>query len=62
MPLTQAAWTWNNGTPRERGEMVRQHISAPRENLLSLFQLTPDGLDKILSGDDWRPEYEMKDR
>lgn len=60
MPLTQAAWNWNQGTPHERAEMVRRHRSVARANLLELFQLTEEGLDRIMSGADWRPEYEQR--
>jgi hypothetical protein len=62
MSLVKTAWSWNNGTWHERAEMVRSHANParpiPRGNLLTLFCLTSDGLDKILCGDDWRPEYE----
>jgi hypothetical protein len=55
------SWTWEHGTQRERGEMVRSHVTACRgdhEKLRELFWLTESGLRRILAGDDWRPEYE----
>ena len=61
--LTTAAWNWNTGTPHDRAEMVRRHANGSqvsRQNLLTLFQLTENGLDQILQGTDWCPEYETK--
>lgn len=60
--LGRNAWNWATGSPEERGEMVRRHVGGtrplPRENLKLLFDLTDEGLDKIMNGDCWRPEYE----
>lgn len=54
-------WTWNTGTFRERAALVRSHYSGcclgNREITMELFALTEDGLDAILHGADWRPEY-----
>jgi hypothetical protein len=54
-------WTWETGSAHERGVMVRQHVTALRANIRSLgdlFLLTDNGVEKILQGDDWRPEYD----
>ena len=54
------AWTWKTGTPRERADTVRGHVSACLNNhgkLRELFNLTEAGLCEILSGSDWRPEH-----
>ena len=63
MTLRSTAWNWQAGTWHERAEMVRSHANSPRpipkENLLTLFQLTEAGLARILRGDDWRPEYDI---
>lgn len=57
-------WTWKDATPRERGIWVRQSLRdclSNRDKLRELFNLTEDGVDKILNGSDWYPEFEMKD-
>lgn len=57
--LTARAWTWANGSPRERAAFVRQHSGSRRPlNLCTLFNLTEDGLAEIIRGHDWKPEYE----
>lgn len=62
MSLITNAFIWSSAGPRERAMMVRNHANAPRPvpraNLCNLFNLTEDGLTKILNGDDWRPEHE----
>lgn len=50
------SWNWASGTPRERAEMVRR--TGSRVNLCTLFNLTEDGLNKIMNGHDWKPEFE----
>ena len=57
-------WTWENGTPRERAEMVRSTLRrclGNREAMLDLFNLSETGLRRILAGEDWKPEYEKSD-
>lgn len=57
-------WTWVDGTPRERANMVRAHhrpaLMVPFDQLCELFNLTTNGLHKILDGDDWRPQYQRR--
>jgi hypothetical protein len=53
-------WSWEKGTPKERADTVRAHwhaCLANKENLAELFNLTPAGVDQIMHGDVWRPEY-----
>lgn len=62
-----SGWTWENGTPRERAEMVRVHAGVyrpkpfSRAHLLEMFLLTEEGLDAIVKGDIWRPEYQRNE-
>ena len=55
-------WAWSTGTWHERANMVRRHAmgnkSLPFDRLRKLFMLNENGLDSILRGDDWHPEYE----
>lgn len=57
--MSETDWTWKNGTPRERAEMVRLHAKMRRppshEYLCHIFQLTPAGLAEIINGADWQP-------
>lgn len=56
-------WTWKDGTPSERAEMVRRHGRIPNLPFLSLcrlFGLTANGAWEILKGGDWRPEYSLE--
>lgn len=55
-----ALWTWENGTPKERADMVRSHLNhchGSAVELRKLFHLTEHGAQRILAGDDWKPEY-----
>jgi hypothetical protein len=60
-------WTWKDGTPQERADAIRSHARdvnrplSPRD-LRRLFLLTEAGLQSILSGGVWRPEYEDLDQ
>lgn len=55
------SWSWENGTPRERANIVRSHAhgTRPLSNaaLRDLFCLTPEGLLAILRGLDWCDEF-----
>jgi hypothetical protein len=51
------SWSWESGTWHERGVMVRSHRH-PRlteDRLCGLFNLTKEGLRRIMGGKDWRP-------
>lgn len=60
-------WEWEKATPKERADFIRQHtgpmprskLPLSREQLCELFILTPEGLQRILDGEDWRTEYEV---
>lgn len=57
------SWSWNTGTPRERAMMVRDHhirgtCLGNKQILGDLFNLTEDGVEKILNGADWHPDHE----
>lgn len=57
-------WTWDKATPFERGQWVRKHVGTCRHDigkLCDLFNLTANGAERILNGDEWRPEYEQPD-
>lgn len=60
--MGESRWTWATASPRERAAMVRGHARGSRplsfDQLCELFDLTKNGLDAILAGNDWRPEYE----
>jgi hypothetical protein len=55
-------WTWKEANPHQRGECVRTtapHCFDSQTHLMKLFNLTANGLQKIMAGDQWRPEYEQ---
>lgn len=53
-------WTWEAGTPRERGEIIRQHrIRMSNDDICALFGLTETGADAILNGADWHPRHTL---
>jgi hypothetical protein len=57
-------WLWDTGGPRDRANAVRHHFwteHLSHEQVRELFELTTEGLDMILRGDNWRPEYERPD-
>ena len=57
----RTAWTWESGTPKERGEMVRStlpHVRHDMEKLCELFCLTGTGAREIVAGSDWKPEHD----
>lgn len=54
-------WSWATGTPRERADMVRAHLSSPRlteEHVADLFGLSIEGLLAIKRGCDWDRAYD----
>jgi hypothetical protein len=59
-----ATWTWAGATPAERAAWVRDHFyhhCFSNEKLTcDLFNLTEDGCNRILAGEDWRPEFERE--
>ena len=56
------SFSWDEATPFERGEWIRRYARGGRSgNLLQLFQLSNDGLKRILNGDTWRAEYVAED-
>jgi hypothetical protein len=60
MALIDQAFRWEAASPSERGKMVRQHRYERKLNLKELFCLTDEGLEEILAGRDWKPEYETQ--
>ena len=59
--LHERNWTWADGSPFSRAEMVRRHdrgsLKLSDENLRDLFCLTEFGLNEIRRGASWRPEF-----
>lgn len=55
--MTPMQWTWKNGTPVERANMVRAHSGCSLAVLCEIFGLTEEGVFRIIVGDCWRPEY-----
>lgn len=53
-------WTWEGASPKERGDWVRKSfrdVKYDRAKLGELFNLTKDGVEKILNGADWQESF-----
>jgi hypothetical protein len=53
-------WTWANSTWHERAGWIRLHVwnrYVSDIGALTLFQLHPFGLKRILEGSDWHPTF-----
>ena len=58
----QTPWTWRDGTPEERGNVVRAHFMRNKVDmpeLCELFCLTERGAEQIIRGNVWRPDYSI---
>lgn len=51
-------WTWETGTPKERGEFIRSHrwIGLSSAQVRDLFGLSEPEIAAILKGADWSQE------
>ena len=59
----QKTFHWALAGPVERGSWIRGHQYCSRpQKIIELFNLTEAGLDEILGGEDWKPEYERADQ